>query len=278
MSPLFAKPSYVGSTPVTQAYLNGQPLLKGIVTEGLTMYLDAKDVNSYPGSGSTWYDLTSNNIQATILPGDIAWDSQGWFNFTKAPPSEQYSGSSTSQKNTNFISVPSSDVILGDKYAVEVWCYYNQSSYPSSNPWENGVMWTFSANADWSDAGRNNQMLFGAKEIKVPDNGGSIIDQTYNPQPATQEWHQYVYTGDSTADSAYVYIDGVAVTPKLSAGTFGQSDSQPGIGIGDWSPIGSRQRGLWPGYISIVRIYTNKTLTANEVVQNYNADKARYGK
>jgi hypothetical protein len=37
-----------------------------IVTDGLVLCLDAADRNSYPGSGSTWYDLSGNNYNGTI--------------------------------------------------------------------------------------------------------------------------------------------------------------------------------------------------------------------
>ena len=31
-----------------------------IVTDGLVLHLDAGNSKSYPGSGSTWYDLSGN--------------------------------------------------------------------------------------------------------------------------------------------------------------------------------------------------------------------------
>ena len=37
-----------------------------IVRDGLVLCLDAKDPNSYPGSGSTWYDLSGNNFDYTL--------------------------------------------------------------------------------------------------------------------------------------------------------------------------------------------------------------------
>lgn len=38
-----------------------------IVTDGLVMCLDAADKNSYPGSGATWYDLSGNGYNGTIV-------------------------------------------------------------------------------------------------------------------------------------------------------------------------------------------------------------------
>ena len=33
----------------------------GIVTNGLVLNLDAAKIDSYPGSGTTWYDISGNN-------------------------------------------------------------------------------------------------------------------------------------------------------------------------------------------------------------------------
>ena len=37
-----------------------------IVTDGLVLALDAANTRSYPGSGSTWFDLSGNNHNATL--------------------------------------------------------------------------------------------------------------------------------------------------------------------------------------------------------------------
>lgn len=37
-----------------------------ITTDGLVLCLDAADKNSYPGSGTSWYDLSGNNNNATL--------------------------------------------------------------------------------------------------------------------------------------------------------------------------------------------------------------------
>lgn len=38
-------------------------------TNGLTLYLDAGNVSSYPGSGNDWYDLSGNNNHGTLTNG-----------------------------------------------------------------------------------------------------------------------------------------------------------------------------------------------------------------
>jgi hypothetical protein len=43
-------------------YYNGQPT----VTDGLVLYLDAANPKSYPGSGTTWFDLSGNGHNITL--------------------------------------------------------------------------------------------------------------------------------------------------------------------------------------------------------------------
>jgi hypothetical protein len=45
----------------------------------LKMYLDASDTTSYPGTGTTWFDLTSNANNGTI--NGATWNSGGYFTF-----------------------------------------------------------------------------------------------------------------------------------------------------------------------------------------------------
>jgi hypothetical protein len=38
-----------------------------IVTDGLKLYLDAFNTASYSGTGTTWYDISGNSINATLV-------------------------------------------------------------------------------------------------------------------------------------------------------------------------------------------------------------------
>lgn len=55
-----------------------------IVRDGLVLHLDAANVKSYPGSGSTWYDLSGNGLNFTMV-GTPTYNSAGYFdNFSAA--------------------------------------------------------------------------------------------------------------------------------------------------------------------------------------------------
>ena len=50
-----------------------------IVRDGLVLALDAASPRSYPGSGTTWYDLSGNNFNFTLDGSGIPWQSGGYF-------------------------------------------------------------------------------------------------------------------------------------------------------------------------------------------------------
>ena len=53
--------SFLGITASNQ---QRKPL---VITQGLTVYLDAANVASYPGTGSTWFDLSGNGNNGTLV-------------------------------------------------------------------------------------------------------------------------------------------------------------------------------------------------------------------
>ena len=52
----------------------GQVQNEGIVTDGLKLWLDASNPASYPGGGTTWYDLSGNGNNGTMVNG-VAYNS-----------------------------------------------------------------------------------------------------------------------------------------------------------------------------------------------------------
>ena len=48
-----------------------------IVTEGLVFAVDAASTRSYPGSGTTWIDLSGQGNNAT-LGSNVTYNASGW--------------------------------------------------------------------------------------------------------------------------------------------------------------------------------------------------------
>ena len=50
-----------------------------IVTNGLVLYVDARNSTSYPGNGNTWFDLSGQGYNGSI--NGATFNNSGWFNF-----------------------------------------------------------------------------------------------------------------------------------------------------------------------------------------------------
>jgi hypothetical protein len=79
-----------------------------IVTDGLELVLDAANPKSYPGSGTTWYDISGKGKHFTLDASGITWNSAGYF--TLADGGASYAGStSTSTTSTLVFWIRSTD-------------------------------------------------------------------------------------------------------------------------------------------------------------------------
>jgi hypothetical protein len=97
---------------------------------------------------------------------------------------------------------------------------------------------------------------------------------------STGVWYQYVFSYDhsnpTSATSKRMYRNGVeqsgSVVSGPSAYTYSVSDLRVGMTYGQGQGISSPADGQW----SMVRMY-NKVLSAAEVLQNFEADRGRFG-
>ena len=80
----------------------------GISTDGLILHLDAANVNSYDGTGNTWYDLSGNGNDATLIGPE--YNTDGYFEFDGNDIVQSINASGL----TNL--------------TIEVWMYDNTSS------------------------------------------------------------------------------------------------------------------------------------------------------
>jgi hypothetical protein len=72
-----------------------------IVTDGLMLALDASNPKSYPGSGTTWYDLSGNSKHFTLDNTGITWNSSGYFSL--ADGGAIYNGSTSTSSNSTLV-------------------------------------------------------------------------------------------------------------------------------------------------------------------------------
>jgi hypothetical protein len=212
----------------------------GLVTDGLTLLLDASDSASYPGTGTTWYDLAGAQQNITLI-GTPVYTSTAPSYFTFNGSSQRGSGTGT--------------VLSSTTYTKSVWFYLN--AYVDNNLVS-------------SDTG-GHYMYFGGGNKLYSGNSNWAGFPTNFPSVASfslSTWYNATITFNTT-DGMKLYINGTldsTYTTIKTAFTGNGSTNIASYGAGN----------LLNGRIAKVYCY-NKSLTAAEVLQNYNVDKAKFG-
>jgi hypothetical protein len=234
------------------------------ITNNTVLYLDTGNSASYPGSGSTWTDLsgTANNVTLTASPTFGGSGTGGYLTFN---------GSSQYGTTANFIDLTNPRFAQG--YTIEVWCYPTSASTKqipisfgggtSGSQWQSYV---------WFDTTAN----FGtAHRFVRPQSQNNVQDQNdfVNSFPAPiNNWYQVVMSNNYSTST--VYVNGANGVSNFSGVP---SNSVATAGATQYTRIGYfTGYNYFTGRISIVKVY-NKALTADEVAQSFNIFKGRYG-
>ena len=224
-----------------------------VVTNGLVLYYDPSNSSSYPGTGTT-----INSLAPTNLTGAMS-------NITYTNPYFTYNGSSSQ------ISVADNALLepgAGD-WTMEAW--FNTTAFKTGGA--GTILGKFDpggASQDVSYSIRTNNTGIVYAQI---GNGATVVNSP-NYQTVLNTWVQVVYVWKNVAsNSLEAYINGVNI------GSTAHSFSSI-LNTSANLYIGSYNNGEYPqwfdGRIGITRLY-NSALTASQVLQNYNADRAIYG-
>ncbi len=214
-----------------------------IVTNGLVLHLDAAQLRSHPTTGTTWTDLSGNGNNGTLVNGAAYNSANG--------------GSIVFDGVDDFIDF-SSETNLIPTAGLTIDCWFRTSKVD---------MWLVNKYSPTTAIGYAfNGTRGGTPAIRLNARvlGGTV---TY----ANNIWQNWVATWTPSI-SLVLYRNGSQ--NAIATTTIPASITDPSYGF----EIGRRPNGpdYWLGDISIVRIY-NRALSENEVVQNYNATKSRYG-
>jgi hypothetical protein len=225
-----------------------------IVTNGLTLCLDASDRNSYPGSGTTWFDVSGNNNHGALKSAG-QWSNSGWMT---------YSGNATDVETTVATVEINTDLSQGN--TVEQWIYGAATDGNGNMPFVwldyNLDLWWYS-----NSFGINN----GASLIYGIGGANSILLNNWVHVVA-----YFPYNWSSSYTNAKLWINGALQTMGIRQGSLVNKTlpSSLTVGIGGGYTSGANDFN-WNGRISQTRIYTRE-LSAQEVLQNYDATKSRF--
>ena len=219
------------------------------VSSGLELYYDPSNSSSYPGSGTTLYDLSSSAVNATI------------------GGSPTYSGNSfTFAGAQSIVTGNLSGLFAGWQHSIEIW--FNASaigavfSDTGTGPTNTGYHATGLEVYPVGPFYLTNAMLWDGAVTRV--GGGTVGLNT---------WYQLVrvYNGSNTS---YAYLNKV----KSSDTSITWITPTPGwyLNFGSSETTNFATGAAFQGKIGVVRLY-NRVLSLAEVTQNFNADKSKYG-
>jgi hypothetical protein len=223
------------------AFLNGPR----IVTDGLVLSLDAADRNSYPGSGTTWNDVSENNITGSLI---------------NSPTYNTSNGGNFGFVTDDYVIMQENAALNTQTPSVEVWIKTNATT-------QNGFFF---------EKGQVNTQYSLFQEgvfIVWRQYISGIVQQrtTTANYINTLNWAHIV--GTFTSGDRKTYINGVLVTSDTQSGTIATNTN--GMSIGDYGGFNGSRGYYYNGSIASVKVY-NRALSSQEVLQNYNALKSRF--
>jgi hypothetical protein len=219
-----------------------------IVTDGLVLCLDAGNSKSYPGTGTTWTDLSGNNNNGTLTNGPT---------FSGANKgSIVFDGSNDYVNAVTATSLGINSVSTG--FTISIW-------FKTSGGVEYYLFDNFNGSKDISlrvDAGVLEVYMAATGVINAVRFGSG-----YN----NNVWHNFTITWNgSNLLTAYANSISIGTNGTTLSGSF-ESNAAFRIGSRPVSP-----GAFFAGNIAQVSVY-NRALTAQEIQQNHNALKGRFG-
>jgi hypothetical protein len=226
-----------------------------IVTNGLVLALDAADRNSYVSGSTTWFDLSGNNLNGTLVNG---------------PTFDSANGGSIVFDGTNDYVTVANNALLNPSTTITVGAYFNISSFGINSYApivykQNNFTSFFEQYALYLTSTYVGFVLTGTDRVqKIASSNLDYRNQTIYA----------VGSCDTSTDEMKFYVNGGLITTIAFTSTFDINSLS--LSIGGTGNTGTSYPGYSNGKIYNVHVY-NRVLSASEVLQNYNAQKSRFG-
>lgn len=214
-----------------------------VVTTGLQLYLDAGQAASYPGTGTAWTDLSDNGRNGTLTNGPTYSSAGG--------------GSIVFDGTNDFVQCSGSVTATAATFVAWIRRNGTQGSY-------DGILISRGSTTTGMMFQSSNQLAYiwnGTVNTYTWQSGLIVPDLT---------WCMVAVSVNSTSATAYLcQSSGITSATNTVSHT---STTLDDIKIGQ-EDFGGR---FFDGSIAIAQLY-NTALSAEQVAQNFRADRARFG-
>lgn len=224
-----------------------------MIQNGLVIALDASDRNSYPGTGTTWFDLSGQGNNGTLYNSPTFSTSNG--------------GVILFDGVDDFIYCPNNFLpeFWSSAFTLETWYYVD-----SSETWSNGYSRCIIGRGSYAGShgllrtSNNNQVGMYVR--------GDNTSLTSVASIIRDRWYHIVGTWDGSYTK--IYINGQLADTDGPVSLTGAPDSSVWQ-INSNMAFGGASGGFGKSTFASCKMY-NKELSAIEVAQNYNALKSRF--
>jgi len=214
-----------------------------VESSALQLYLDAGNASSYPGSGTAWTDLSGNSRNGTLTNGPTYSSADG--------------GSIVFDGSNDYVQCTGSLTVTAATFVTWIRRNGNQGQY-------DGILFSRGTNVTGMNLQVSNQIAY-----------------TWNDAVNTYSWQSGLIVPDATWCMIAVSVTSTAATAYLCQAsgitTATNTVSHTSSVINDikiaWDDAAAR---YFTGNIAIAQLY-NIALSADQVTQNFTADRARFG-
>ena len=222
-----------------------------IVKNGLVFWVDANDKTSYPGTGTTWRDLSKSYAVGTLTNGPVYNSGSG--------------GSIVFDGSNDYVTYGSSTSMgVTSSYTLNTWVYWiNDTTYgPMFARYNIGV------------AASDIEIYMGNTGITTVHNRGNGGTFKYAIFTGFTNNAIVNFTLTYSGNSWSTYFNGY-FNQTISTAANGGSIADPIYNSGYSNVLGAFYYGRFHGNIYSCNLY-NKALSSQEIFQNYNATKGRF--
>ena len=218
-----------------------------IITSGLVLNLDASNASSYPGSGTTWTDLSDNNNTGELVNGPTYSSNNGGYIILDG--------------NNDYINVPNNSTLNSNITTVSVWFQYSTV---------NNYYGTLISKADATGTYNGWNIYIYNNVINAQIKGNPATTDIPGTTISTNVWYNITLVSVSGGTS-YLYLNNSLLNSRNTV-SYTVTTSQP-LRVARaidtfWTYFG--------GNIGQIIQY-NRALNSTELTQNFNATKTRFG-
>lgn len=217
-----------------------------IITSGLILSLDAADRKSYPGTGTTWFDRSGRGNNATL---------RNWS-----------SPSTTIRSNVKCFNIVSTVAGTGDIEIPNFYTNYQVGDNTSTFEWWANASSTGFDAFNSGGCGNGTCIAYAEDGFYWDSTGGSPITVGF----LISSWNQYTVV--QSGSLVIAYRNGIQISTRNDwitppAATTSRSGV---IGSRSWA----NRNNNW--FLANLKWYT-RSLSRQEILQNFNATKSRFG-